>query len=303
MTRDPIGYAGGTMNVYEYVFNNPINHVDPLGLGPEDEKIRHSRELTPEEDSLRRSMGQYRGAQDRGKTDLSALHAHWKKYASESEPNFAKWMDTTAQRQYDAAIDAMVGHIPASADRLNAEGQKAAFARKAKESEIAQTALGTKTYDPSYRPSSPTSEAISVGAVVGAAVVAAPAIAASSTAAAAYSYASGKAVAAGSWALTKGKAAVAFLGIVAGRGREAVRGAVEAAPQVATAIRNAAPAKPAVSAFVTRAAPLVNALRYAPASSPTVTAVSDYFGSFAPGAPAMSPAGLSSWVTQKVTDD
>ncbi|MBN1859648.1 RHS repeat-associated core domain-containing protein, partial [Candidatus Bipolaricaulota bacterium] len=35
-TRDPIGYPSGTMNVYESVFNNPVNHLDPLGLGPGD---------------------------------------------------------------------------------------------------------------------------------------------------------------------------------------------------------------------------------------------------------------------------
>ncbi|MEM6854429.1 MAG: RHS repeat-associated core domain-containing protein [Planctomycetota bacterium] len=30
-TRDPIGYADG-LNVYLSVYNNPVNHVDPLGL-------------------------------------------------------------------------------------------------------------------------------------------------------------------------------------------------------------------------------------------------------------------------------
>jgi RHS repeat-associated protein len=31
ITRDPLGYRDG-MNVYTYVHNNPINHIDPLGL-------------------------------------------------------------------------------------------------------------------------------------------------------------------------------------------------------------------------------------------------------------------------------
>ena len=30
--EDPIGYAGGDENIYRYVFNNPTNFVDPLGL-------------------------------------------------------------------------------------------------------------------------------------------------------------------------------------------------------------------------------------------------------------------------------
>ena len=33
LTRDPAGYADG-LNVYLYVHNNPINFIDPLGLGP-----------------------------------------------------------------------------------------------------------------------------------------------------------------------------------------------------------------------------------------------------------------------------
>jgi RHS repeat-associated protein len=31
LTKDPIGFAGGDMNLYRYVFNDPINWVDPFG--------------------------------------------------------------------------------------------------------------------------------------------------------------------------------------------------------------------------------------------------------------------------------
>jgi len=35
LTKDPIGFAGGDVNLYRYVQNNPLNSVDPSGLlGP-----------------------------------------------------------------------------------------------------------------------------------------------------------------------------------------------------------------------------------------------------------------------------
>jgi RHS repeat-associated protein len=35
-TKDPIGFAGGSMNLYGYVSNNPVNYADPWGLWGED---------------------------------------------------------------------------------------------------------------------------------------------------------------------------------------------------------------------------------------------------------------------------
>lgn len=32
MQRDPVGYAGGSMNLYAYVGSNPTKYVDPYGL-------------------------------------------------------------------------------------------------------------------------------------------------------------------------------------------------------------------------------------------------------------------------------
>jgi uncharacterized protein RhaS with RHS repeats len=32
ISRDPIGFAGGDINLYRYVQNNPINYTDPYGL-------------------------------------------------------------------------------------------------------------------------------------------------------------------------------------------------------------------------------------------------------------------------------
>ncbi|MBI1911044.1 MAG: RHS repeat-associated core domain-containing protein [Deltaproteobacteria bacterium] len=34
VSKDPIGFAGGDVNVYGYVGNNPANWMDPLGLSP-----------------------------------------------------------------------------------------------------------------------------------------------------------------------------------------------------------------------------------------------------------------------------
>lgn len=34
ITKDPIGFAGGDVNLYGYVSNNPVNFVDPWGLNP-----------------------------------------------------------------------------------------------------------------------------------------------------------------------------------------------------------------------------------------------------------------------------
>jgi len=34
ISADPVGFQGG-LNWYAYVFNNPINHIDPLGLDPQ----------------------------------------------------------------------------------------------------------------------------------------------------------------------------------------------------------------------------------------------------------------------------
>jgi RHS repeat-associated protein len=49
LTEDPIGFLGG-VNHYDYVFNNPINLVDPSGLAPQWDPNKHrTRECNAEE--------------------------------------------------------------------------------------------------------------------------------------------------------------------------------------------------------------------------------------------------------------
>jgi hypothetical protein len=36
ISEDPVGFNGGSINLYEYVGNNPVNAVDPLGLTKSD---------------------------------------------------------------------------------------------------------------------------------------------------------------------------------------------------------------------------------------------------------------------------
>ncbi|MDF1615811.1 RHS repeat-associated core domain-containing protein, partial [Desulfurivibrio dismutans] len=51
ISKDPIGFAGGDVNLYGYVLNNPVNWVDPWGLRPSSfwgdvwENYRHTNEV------------------------------------------------------------------------------------------------------------------------------------------------------------------------------------------------------------------------------------------------------------------
>ena len=57
ISKDPIGFAGGDVNLYSYVGQNPVNFADPMGLFSitgkccgEEEKIRNSVTLSCEID-------------------------------------------------------------------------------------------------------------------------------------------------------------------------------------------------------------------------------------------------------------
>jgi len=68
VNRDPIGYAGGSMNLYEYVRGNPIGFVDPFGN-------EHWHHLMPWEfKDFFESMGSKTGPKRGSKTGTPIFH-------------------------------------------------------------------------------------------------------------------------------------------------------------------------------------------------------------------------------------
>ena len=74
-TRDPIGYAGGTLNVYGYVGNNPINFMDPLGLAETDITDEEADRLKNMRDAINAKVqGIIDKAYESGEDATEAIH-------------------------------------------------------------------------------------------------------------------------------------------------------------------------------------------------------------------------------------
>jgi RHS repeat-associated protein len=80
LTKDPIGFAGGDVNLYRYVTNNPVNFRDPWGLWDEDV---HSGIGNP-------NYGTYTWARQLG---LSDQQATWTAIGNNgTDGGYASWM-------------------------------------------------------------------------------------------------------------------------------------------------------------------------------------------------------------------
>jgi len=80
LTKDPIGFGGGDVNLYRYVFNNPVRYRDPWGLWSEDV---HSGIGNP-------NYGTYTWARQVG---LSSQQAEWIALGNNrTDVGYAGWM-------------------------------------------------------------------------------------------------------------------------------------------------------------------------------------------------------------------
>jgi RHS repeat-associated protein len=53
--KDPLGFGGGGTNLYEYVFSDPVNHIDPYGLSSCDDFVKNLVDKTKKANSTKKS--------------------------------------------------------------------------------------------------------------------------------------------------------------------------------------------------------------------------------------------------------
>ena len=104
ISKDPIGFAGGDVNLYRYVFNNPQLYTDPLGLAVGDwwdfsANFERARQIAREE-LLKRS----RSHNDMGD---AMRHAEWMRRTRQETNACTAWLAGTGHE-----VDGLLGNQP-----------------------------------------------------------------------------------------------------------------------------------------------------------------------------------------------
>lgn len=92
ISEDPIGFAGGDVNFYAYVWNNPVRFLDPLGLAVGDwwdvpANLERAYDIAVEEGDKR--------PDSHNDTGDATRHSEWMRRTTEETNTFTAWLAGT----------------------------------------------------------------------------------------------------------------------------------------------------------------------------------------------------------------